>query len=101
MILELIGVTIFSFIMGTLFNLKSKRSHIDQLCEKQMKIEKFLNDVSNAHLNILPSELIKDAKMSLEMTHYYNLKSIFNDNSFYYELKPQLQRKIINHVLIK
>ena len=101
MILELIGVTIFSFIMGTLFSLRRQKSHYDVLSEKQANIERFLNDVSNAHLNILPSEIIKLAQRSLEFSHYYDIKSIFDENQFYFELKPKLQKKLIDHVLLK
>lgn len=101
MIIQLIGVAVFSYIIGTLFSIKRQETPFQVIKAKKDGIENFLYTLSAAHPAILPSEIIKEAQANLEVAYMHDTESIFNKSVLMEQLKPQLRKQLAHRLFIK
>ena len=96
MMLELLGLAIFSYIIGTLKSVEGSESVSKIISSKEENIKEFLNKVnSNWKHADLPSEIYKNSIENLELIHDYGIKYVIGLFGFSEQLNPRLRNQIV------
>lgn len=100
--LEFLGLTFFSFLMGSINKLFNTSDSFDDLMEEKLdsldmwikKIEK-----SNKPLHIQPT-LYNDMRQYIELAFKYDFNLIIEEFSFYQQLTPNMQTQLIKNIKV-
>ena len=96
MFLELLGLAIFSYILGTFQSIEGKESAAQILAKKQKEIYKFLVDVDQANLKVeLPIEIFRDTAKYLDLVYKRRVKYIFESENFFQQLLPKSHERLV------
>jgi hypothetical protein len=102
MILELIGLAMFSGILGILVKIRSHDTAAKIVERKTEEVNKFMNSIDTAYPSKeLPLEFFTAAHQHLDIVYKYGIKSLFQDYTFFNQMKPSLRVELIFSVLQK
>lgn len=95
MLLELLGLALFSYILGTFQTIQNHQSAIKIIEAKKEEITNFLIDVNKANKKVeLPYEIFYDTEKYLDILYSHQVKYIMNMDGFYDELIPACRNQI-------
>ena len=96
MMLELVGLVIFSYIIGTLKSVEGNHSAKKIISSKQDDILEFLNKVdTNRRETELPQEIYITTLDNLELIHDYGIKYVVELFGFSGQLNPRLRNQFL------
>ena len=95
-LLELLGLAIFSYILSTLRSIEQGETAAQIVDKKKDQIQVFLNKINEANPEIeLPPEIFVDCLRYLDMLYSYEVKYIFDSQEFYDQLMPKVKTKLV------
>lgn len=95
MLLELLGLAIFSYIQGTLRSIEQGETATQIVNKKKSNIINFLNDINAANPNVeLPPEVYRDSEKFLDVIYNYEVRYIFQSQDFNDQLIPSVRRNL-------
>jgi len=95
MILELIGLAVFSFLLGTLSSIERQQSANTIIKLKEEQLEEFLIKLNASRKDtVLPYEIFKESLNNVSATYKYGVKYVFNMFDFAEQLKPQDRKQL-------
>jgi hypothetical protein len=102
MILELIGLAMFSAILGILVKIRSHDTAAEIFESKTEKVNKFINIVDNNNPSKeLPMEIFTQAHQNLNIVSKYGTYSLFQDYEFFNHMTSSLRLELVSNVLQK
>jgi hypothetical protein len=96
MILELLGLAVFSYVLGVLSSIRGQKSIHRIITKKQENIEQFLNDLNEARKDVdIPLEVYVDSIKTIGATYKYNVKYLFSMFGFFEHMKPITRKRLV------
>jgi hypothetical protein len=96
MILELLGLAIFSLLLGIFSSVDVQKSADTIIMKKQEKIEFTMNGLNNARRDVpIPREVYDGNKQTIGLAYKYNVKYLLGRKfDFFQQIKPQSRKEI-------
>jgi len=100
MFAQLLGIAIFSNIVGAITSIKSQKSAMEIINEKKANTESFLDQISEGmQPKGLPEEYYLTSLKYLDAEYNFGTQHIINLKGFYQILKPRIKIWLVNYVL--
>ena len=94
--LELLGLAIFSYILGTLQSIERKESAAQIIEKKKERVTNFLNNINNSNEVLsLPHEIYQDTERFLDIAYKYEVNYIFKSQDFFDQLTPNIRHTLV------
>jgi voltage-gated potassium channel Kch len=102
MLMELIGLAMFSWIIGEFSQLRGKETAPKIIKRKKEEIQTFLEGLNTAIPQAeLPIEIFKKAHEYLDVNYKYGIKILLGEFDFLNEIKPNLKFELARHLWTK
>jgi hypothetical protein len=99
MLMELIGLAMFSWIIGEFSQLRGKETAPKIIKRKKEEIQTFLEGLNTAIPQAeLPIEIFKKAHEYLDVNYKYGIKILLGEFDFLNEIKPNLKFELARHL---
>jgi hypothetical protein len=96
MVLELMGLAVFSYVLGVLSSIRGQKSFHRIITKKQEEIEQFLNDLNEVRKDInIPLEVYVNSIKAIGSTYKYNVKQLFSMFGLFEHMKPITRKRLV------
>lgn len=100
MVIELVGLTTFSYILGVLKSVEFSKSSVKLIKEKKKGVLNFLNTIDKNNRKMeFPTEIINKTLENLDVTYNYSYNYVFHSHDFFEQIKPNLKQSLMVNTL--
>jgi len=100
MMLEFVGLTFFSFLMGSISSMLNKKSRFEELVDERLqKLDAWIKKVERANNpKFLPTWLYKSIRQFVHDAFLYDYNMIIEEFHLYQNVPPKMQTELINTI---
>mmetsp|Transcript_5086 Transcript_5086/g.7722 ORF Transcript_5086/g.7722 Transcript_5086/m.7722 type:complete len:216 (+) Transcript_5086:1260-1907(+) len=96
MIVEFLGIGVFSYLMGSINNLVGSESTLQDIVDERMEdVETWLRKLEKSRSKNFSKQLYDSIKEYTEKAYYFDYYQIRN-NEFFHQMKPRVRHRLVN-----
>jgi len=96
MVVEFLGIGVFSYLMGSINNLVGSESTLQDIIDERTEdVESWLRKLEKSRSKNFSKQLYDSIKEYTEKAYYFDYYQIQN-NDFFNQLKPRVRHRLIN-----